>query len=208
MRELERARSGNLFASPLLTHVWADGAELNAPLREAILGYELQHPGEALTNFGGWHSETGRLHFCGSAGERLIRHMHEMVEEATHRLYREFSQPPRPLEWSLSAWANINRRGDFNQLHTHPGATWSGVYYVDHGQSNGDMEGASLQLFDPNPARTNIFFPELSASNIALKPAPGLMVLFPSYVPHAVPPHQGDRPRISIAFNVRRNPFP
>jgi hypothetical protein len=34
------------------------------------------------------------------------------------------------------------------------------------------------------------------------------MILFPSYVPHAVPPHHGDRPRISVAFNVRREPFP
>jgi hypothetical protein len=34
------------------------------------------------------------------------------------------------------------------------------------------------------------------------------MVLFPSYVPHAVAPDQGDRPRISIAFNGRKEPFP
>jgi hypothetical protein len=34
------------------------------------------------------------------------------------------------------------------------------------------------------------------------------MVLFPSYVPHAVTPHQGARERISIAFNLRREPFP
>jgi hypothetical protein len=34
------------------------------------------------------------------------------------------------------------------------------------------------------------------------------MILFPSYVPHAVPPHRGAGTRISIAFNVRREPFP
>jgi len=34
------------------------------------------------------------------------------------------------------------------------------------------------------------------------------MILFPSYVRHPVLPHRGDRPRISIAFNVRREPFP
>ena len=48
---------------------------------------------------------------------------------------------PNALSWILSAWANVNRRGDFNQLHTHPGATWSGVYYVDHGESNPDADG-------------------------------------------------------------------
>jgi hypothetical protein len=35
-----------------------------------------------------------------------------------------------------------------------------------------------------------------------------LMILFPSYVPHAVLPHGGDHPRISVAFNARREPFP
>ncbi len=208
MRELERARSGSLFASPLLTHRWADGAELNVALRDSILAQEQRDPGKALTNYGGWHSETGMLQFCGSAGERLIRHMHEMVEEATGRLYAEFAQAPQAARWIFSAWANINRRGDFNQMHTHPGATWSGVYYVDHGETNPDADGTAIQLSDPCPPRTNIFFPELSASNILFKPEPGLMILFPSYVPHAVPPHQGDRPRISIAFNARREPFP
>ena len=67
------------------------------------------------------------------------------------------------------------------------------------GSSNPDADGTAIHLFDPNPARTNIFFPELSASNVVFKPEPGLMILFPSYVPHAVlaasrrPPPDFDR---------------
>jgi hypothetical protein len=34
------------------------------------------------------------------------------------------------------------------------------------------------------------------------------MVLFPSYVPHMVFPHAGTGPRISIAFNLRNEPYP
>src|ERR1700751_3589491 len=108
MRELEGARSGSLFASPLLTHRWADGPELNAQLRDSILQHARRHPGTELTNVGGWHSEPGTLEFCGNAGQRLIRHMNEMVKEATLRLYAKFSRPPQPSSWTLSAWANIN----------------------------------------------------------------------------------------------------
>jgi hypothetical protein len=36
MRELKRARFGNLFASPLLETTWEDGEELNAQLRDSI----------------------------------------------------------------------------------------------------------------------------------------------------------------------------
>ena len=208
MSELEKARSESLFATPLLSHLWADGTELNPQLRDSILAHERRHSGTDLTNVGGWHSERGTLEFCGNAGQLLIGHMHEMIEEATRRLYTEFGRPSQPLSWVLSAWANVNRRGDFNQMHTHPGATWSGVYYVDSGEADPAANGTAIRLSDPNPARTNLFFPELSASDILFKPEPGLMILFPSYVPHAVLPHRGDRPRISIAFNVRREPFP
>jgi uncharacterized protein (TIGR02466 family) len=208
MRKLADARFGSLFASPLLEHVWADGPALNAELRPSILERARQHPGTEQTNIGGWHSETGRLEFCGRSGEQLLQHMRAMTEEATPRLYASFAQQPQADGWILSAWANIAWRGDSNNSHTHPGATWSGVYYVDHGESTDDAEGTAIHLADPNTARTNVFFPELSCQNVLFRPQPGLMILFPSYVPHFVPPDRGDRPRISIAFNVRKDPFP
>ena len=208
MRELQDAGFGRLFASPFLEHRWADGAELNSQLRQSILEHARRHEGERLTNIGGWHSETGVLGFCGEAGQRLIGHMHDMVQEATLRLYAAYGRPPEALSWTLSAWANVNQRGDFNTVHTHPGATWSGVYYVDHGEAGAEAEGAALQLSDPCTPRTNLFFPELLTADFRVRPVPGLMVLFPSYVPHSVAPHRGERPRISIAFNVRKEPFP
>ena len=208
MRDIDKARLENLFASPLLAHVWADNVEFNEQLKEGILEHARRPAGKALTNVGGWHSETGRLEFCGSAGERLIAHMREMTEEATLRLYTEFGKRPERMNWTLHAWANVNAPGDFNKVHTHPGATWSGVYYVDPGSSELASESTPLHLSDPNASRASIFFPELSTSNVLINPEPGLMVLFPSYVPHGVLPHRGDRPRISIAFNVRKEPFP
>jgi uncharacterized protein (TIGR02466 family) len=208
MSGLKGMGSGSLFGTPVLEYLWPDGPDLNRHLRESILDHARRHPGMSQTNVGGWHSATGRLDFCGGAGERLIQHIHAMAEEATGRLYAQNGRPPEPLSWTLTAWANINRRGHYNNIHTHPSATWSGVYYVDHGESNPAAEQTSIHLYDPNPARTNIFFPDLQTTNFRFRPEPGLMILFPSYVPHAVPPHQGDRPRISIAFNLRKEPFP
>lgn len=208
MRDLDDAHFGSLFATPLLEHLWADGPTLNPGLRDSILAEARQYPGTEQTNVGGWHSATGALEFCGAAGRQLIRHMHAMTEAITNRLYAACGQPPERLDWTLSAWANVNRRGDFNTMHTHPGATWSGVYYVDDGESDPAAEGTAIQLTDPCAARGNAFFPGLSNASIRFRPVPGLMILFPSYVPHAVPPHRGDRPRISIAFNVRKEPFP
>ena len=208
MQALKEMGSGSLFGAPIMEYMWPDAPALNPRLREAILLHSRQNPGLKLTNVGGWHSATGQLEFCGDAGQRLVQHIYQMAEEATVRLYAENGVTPEHCDWTLTAWANINRRGNYNNIHTHPSATWSGVYYVDHGETNPAAEGTSIHLSDPNPARTNVFFPNLPIGNFRFKPLPGLMILFPSYVPHVVPPHQGDRPRISIAFNLRKEPFP
>jgi len=55
-------------------------SELKGQLSEYILDHQRRHPGAALTNFGGWHSATGRLEFCAGAGQTLIQHMGETVE--------------------------------------------------------------------------------------------------------------------------------
>ena len=191
-----------------MEYLWPDAPDLNPRLREKILDHARRNPGIKQTNVGGWHSNTGRLEFCGEAGEHLIEHMYQMVNEATAMLFAQNGVSPESQTWTLTAWANINRRGDYNNTHTHPSSTWSGVYYVDNGESTPATEGTAIHLSDPNPARINAFFPDLPIGHFRFRPQPGLMILFPSYVPHTVPPHQGDRPRISIAFNLRKEPFP
>jgi uncharacterized protein (TIGR02466 family) len=208
MSELGNIRHTNLFATPLLSHVWSDAAALNAELRERILAYERTGKGEQKTNIGGWHSETGQLEFCGAAGRLLIQHMYEMGDEASRRVLAEYGQPPRILRWTLYAWANINRSGDFNRVHTHPGSTWSGTYYVDTGEPEDPEAGTPIHLYDPCQGRANTFLPPFVPTSITLRPEPGMMILFPSYVPHMVYAHRGRQPRISIAFNLRKEPYP
>jgi uncharacterized protein (TIGR02466 family) len=208
MPELASAKIANLFATPLLAHVWSDGETVNADLRERILAHEQANPGEAKTNVGGWHSETGQLEFCGDAGRRLVRHMYEMADEATRRVLTEFGHAPRPFRWTLHAWVNVNRTGDFNRVHTYPGSTWSGTYYVDTGEPDDPAAGTPIHFFDPCQGRANTFLPPLVPSSVLQRPEPGLMILFPSYLPHMVYAHRGAQPRISVAFNLRKEPFP
>ena len=208
MAELSGVKHTNLFATPLMSHVWADAAELNGELREQILAHERAATGEHKTNVGGWHSESGQLEFCGDAGRRLIQHMYAMADEATRRVLTEFGHAPRMLRWTLYAWVNVNRDGDFNHVHTHPGSTWSGTYYVDTGDPQDAAAGTPILLFDPCQGRANTFLPPLVPTSSTLRPEPGMMILFPSYLPHMVYPHKGSRPRISIAFNLRKEPFP
>lgn len=208
MSDFSKTRYSNIFATPLVTHVWDDAAELNELLRERILAHEAESPGVTKSNHGGWHSETGQLEFCGEAGKRLVEHMYALADEATRRVAVEQHKEASPSQWNLSAWVNVNRGGDFNKMHLHPASTWSGTYYVDAGDPV-DPDGATpLQLFDSCTGRSTTFLPRLVSTSIYVIPKPGLMVLFPSYLPHMVFPHSGNGPRISIAFNLRNDPYP
>lgn len=209
MPELANATFTHLFPTPFMSHVWSDGTELNEALRPPILEQVAKTAGVTKTNVGGWHSEAGQLEFCGQAGRRLIRHMYEMADEATRRTLAECNQPNRQMRWTLTAWVNVNGPGGFNRIHTHPGATWSGTYYVDTGDPPPDAaDGTPIHFFDPCQGHANTFLQPYVASSYVARPEPGLMILFPSYLPHMVLPHQGIRPRISIAFNLRKEPYP
>ena len=208
MTDFSTIRYSTLFPVPLVTFEWPDGPEINRQLRESILAHEAKNSGISKSNQGGWHSDTGQLDFCGEAGRRLVDHIYALAGEATRRVVADYKETKQPDHWSLNAWVNVNRQGHFNKTHLHPGATWSGVYYVDIGEPDEPDSVAPLHLSDPCLGRSTSFLPKILPSSITLRPKPGMMVLFPSYIPHMVFPHEGAGVRISIAFNLRVEPYP
>lgn len=104
-------------------------------------------------------------------------------------------------------WANISPPGDGHKPHTHPNNYLSGVYYLQT-QSGADR----ISFNDPRP-QTNIISPptieatDMNAGQIHINAKEGLMVLFPSWLEHQVPPNQSSEPRISIAFNLMFSQF-
>lgn len=197
------------FAVPVVRHVWDDSAELNRALSEAILAQEGRSTGNSKSNVGGWQSTQDFLAWTGEAGRTLAARMAEMVNHATRLLLARLgTEKARTAQfsWKIAIWANVNRAGDYNRVHLHPGATWSGVYYVDAGDPG--AEGGRLSLMDPSPAAQMTFLTGLLRPTLEVAPVAGLMVLFPSYLPHMVHPYRGQRPRISIAFNAHKDPYP
>jgi uncharacterized protein (TIGR02466 family) len=209
MPGLEGAEFTALFATPFLSYRWPDSDALNKELRQRILAHERENPGRdnVLNGVGHWRTAGGLLEFCGDAGKTVIDRMSQFVNEATARALAGRSVPP--FEWQIQAWPNVNRAGDYHRMHNHGMCTWSGTYYVDDGDPPPEDEfGTALEIVDPCGQRAITFFPGALSPGLYIKPLPGLMVLFPSYVMHMVMPHRGKKPRISIAFNYRKHPFP
>lgn len=115
------------------------------------------------------------------------------------------------INWTLQGWANINRRGDYHDLHNHPHAYLSGTYYVavpahldKTAQNRGDLRPGCISFYDPRGA-TNMTAikgdPQIEAE-YTIAPTPGLLLLWPAFIHHFVHPNLSGEERISISYNV------
>lgn len=103
-------------------------------------------------------------------------------------------------------WANVMPKGSTpHSRHTHPNSYLSGVYYVQV-----PAGGNSIHFHDPKP-QTNIISPRVAAPNeyntrnATLPVQPGMLIMFPAWLGHSVPPHDGETDRIS--FNIMFSEF-
>lgn len=197
----------NIFSVPLVTSMWADGATQNDELLRKVATHQQAYRGDNRSNVGGWRSETGQLEFLGDSGRRLIEYVQQVTAEATRAVFQQQGLTSPPLNWQIQGWANVCHDGSFNSAHCHPGATWSAVYYVDAGAPSSPYH-SQLQLISPCQGRASTFLPYLLPDTLCINPKAGMLVLIPSYLNHAVLPHRGERPRVSIAINLRTDPYP
>lgn len=196
-----------LFGTPLLI-ARLDDADLNRELEESILARRAGHAGFTRHNRGGWQSDMKFLDWGGSAARRLALLIADLADGATRDAR---PRAPERQNWIIQAWANVNEAGAVNLPHGHTGTSgcyWSAVYYVRC------IEGAGgeLLLYDPRGPMVSMHARHLFLENagpereVNLKPRTGMLVMFPSWLFHAVNPYHGDEPRISVAMNLSVRP--
>jgi uncharacterized protein (TIGR02466 family) len=188
----------NMFSTPVFWCVLRDVDALNAELRDLILEQERASTSMVKSNQGGWQSPTDFFHWEGAAVATLKRYARRAVEVATSGIIPQNLQ----IEFHLSSWAAVNRKGHYNTTHVHPMATWSGVYYIDPGDEDPDSPGGLLEFEHPIMASVMTFFPGVLPSARLLRPEAGMMILFPSYLQHSVRMYHGERPRVCVPFNA------
>ena len=198
-----------LFMVPIFHHVWADSAELNKRLLKIILEREERDSGVKLSNTGGWQSKPGLQQWAGQPGKELHRYFLKAIQHASAQFLANNNAPVGEMKWDINSWANVNRKGNSNELHMHPSSTWSGVYYVEAGDSVPDNPGSgNISFINPLLAERMSFFANDIPDRRSISPVTGQMVLFPSYLQHLVRPYLGESPRVSIAMNARKIPYP
>jgi hypothetical protein len=91
------------------------------------------------------------------------------------------------------AWAMVNRAGSQHPRHQHRIAGLSGIYYVTSGSEN----AITPTIFECPSAASRRY-------DLEIEPDPGRLVLCQGQMWHRVPRYDGEEPRITIAFDVRR----
>ncbi len=198
-----------LFPTPIALLRLPDHAAINAALEARILAREREVAGVHHSNWGGWQSPWDFAAWCGPEGQTVLDTAQRIATKLTAD---RAGRPVEGLAWRMNAWANVNRRGQGNEFHTHPGAFWSATYYVRDGGIAADPGlGGEFEMQDPRGIGPAMLAPELAFASQGglsvgvsetLRPQAGLLVVFPSWLSHAVRPYAGTDVRISIALNL------
>ncbi len=156
------------------------------------------------TNFGGWHYAFDLF----DLKEQVVQEFRTQMEQHVQAFLNHFRPEERKKkdQFRLRGWININKAGDFNTLHSHPGCFLSATYYVRVPEG---MKGGEIYFRDPRgPAVAMYETPGIelpwigSGLGIPITPATGKLLIFPSWLEHRVEAFTGDGDRISIAFNA------
>ena len=184
------------------TPIWASKIDnyeiINKEMLEYIIDLQNKDPeGLLKSNFKGWHSKDFNI-------------KHEQPKNFIEGIKKNINLALNDMGWDLSSqtvkiksvWAIINEKDAWNQKHHHSNSDLSAAYYVSAHDNCGD-----IVFYDPRPAPVHNHpiskSPnKLNATVNSIKPEPGMLVLFPSYLEHSVNPNKSDKKRIVISFNL------
>ena len=144
-----------------------------------------------------------------SSEHPAISWLRDCIHHAVIR-YVKNSEIDYALDWHLQGWPNINRFGDYHNLHNHPHAWLSGTYYVTVPENPLDLPGradrtpGAISFFDPRPqANMNAISKDGQVDpEYRVQPKAGEILLWPAFLHHAVHPNLSENERISVSFNV------
>ena len=124
----------------------------------------------------------------------LVRH----AATFAHELAFDLGRKPK-LD---SLWVNLLKTGGHHSAHIHPHSILSGTLYVEAPEGGGAIrfEDPRLPMMMAAPMRRDDV-PEELATFVEVKPRPGLLLMWESWLRHEVLSYTGKSDRLSISFN-------
>jgi uncharacterized protein (TIGR02466 family) len=188
------------FPEPIFKYKFEDYESFNKDLKSYI--YELQKEGSSgqiKSNRGGWHSPNFKLADNNSIQFKFAVELQKYILKTFQTLGWKTENKNISI---IAMWAIINKKNDFNVVHTHPNSYLSAAYYVSAPKNCGKFQVESLNIAKrhsyPEILRNN----ELNAQVAGIEISEGDLLIFPGYLPHKVAMNESDEDRIVVSFNV------
>ena len=188
------------FPEPIFKYRFEKFKEFNNELADYI--YKLRsedNVGLTKSNRGGWHSKNFKLDNKDSIQFKFAVEIQKYILDVFQNYGWKTEQNRIQIK---EMWAIINKKDDFNVIHTHPNCYLSSAYYVKAPENCG-----KFLIENPNQAKKH-FYPQLANKTELNMPIAGLdvnegdLLLFPGYLPHKVAKNESDEDRIVVSFNV------
>lgn len=146
----------------------------------------------------GWHSKD-KLHHRPEMRDFLAI-LHDNIAEVGRAYRIDTKQVGLEL---ASCWIIVNGKFASGAVHCHPNAFFSGVYYISAAENCGDIffqDPRHAALMGACPVTEHAPW---TVRQISYRPAPGGLLIFPSWLYHGVEPNLSEAPRVSLSFNFR-----
>jgi uncharacterized protein (TIGR02466 family) len=103
------------------------------------------------------------------------------------------------------SWCHITRDGGYHDMHTHPGSSWSAIYYLDTGDMDAASKNGLNRFFCPY---NNMYIDAGTAwtsrnTSIDITAQEGMLIVFPSFVQHNALTYRGEKERYVISVNSK-----
>ena len=187
------------FPEPIFKYKFEKAKDYNDGLAKYI--YDLQKNDEnglSKSNRGGWHSENFKLTDQNSIQFKFALELQKYIFDT----FIKFGWVAKNNIRIKEMWSIINKKNDFNVVHTHPNCFLSAAYYVKAPKDCG-----KFIIENPNIAKRHSF-PSIAERNelnsfiTSIDVNEGDLLLFPGYLPHKVAKNESEEDRIVISFNV------
>jgi uncharacterized protein (TIGR02466 family) len=114
-----------------------------------------------------------------------------------------------PADLWVSMFCSEMHEGNYHDAHTHQGALFSGLIYLDVPEGSSTLEfsaprgnNQAWKKFLKIPPTEDIFEVDQTPHTITVNPEPGLFLFWESWALHRVPTNNSTGPRITMVFNV------
>lgn len=205
----------NVFSSPIVTSYLPDSGALNRDLTELFLAREregeryrkkVKTPTLQIAIF---ESEFDLFSWPDRCVQVLREYCMRTLTYVVAQLNNYRQEDVTALRIYPDCWFHITRYGGYIAGHTHPMASWSGVYCVKPGEDVPDRPDSGILRFPDARSMSNMYLDPgnaylerpFNSGSVNYKLEAGQLVLFPSYLTHEVGPFFGRDERITVAFN-------